>query len=176
MLGQASNPMLAQAAQGIQSNVPANLQGALSKVVHAGLTIMYSPKLAQQRNAHMASSKDPAQDAGQGASRLISNLYQQSNKTLPIPLIVPAAMIFAFEYLDLVAKAGKAQITPDLLAQTTQAVSSAVLPLMGVTPDKLQQMVAMAKQKQAGGAAQAAPAVPPTAQPASSGIINGAGA
>ncbi len=149
MLGQTSNPMLAQAEQGIQSKVPAKLQDGLAKVIHAGLTIMYSPQLAQQRNAHMAASKDPAKDAGQGAARLVANLYQQSNKTMPIEIIVPAAMIFAFEYLDLVSKAGKAQITPDLIARATQEAADAALPLIGVTKDKLAQMIA---QSQKGGA------------------------
>lgn len=163
MIGQASNPMLAQAEQGIQAKVPANLQAALQKVIHAGLTIMYSPQLTQQRNQHMATSKNPPQDAGQGAARLIGNLYQQSNKTLPVALIGPAAMIFAIEYLDLLAKAGKAQITPDLIAQTAQAVSAAVLPMLHATPDKIQKLTAMVQQKQAGtlpAAGQPAPAAP----------------
>jgi hypothetical protein len=166
MLGQSSNPMLEQAEQGIQSKVPQNLQAGLQKVIHAGLTIMYSPKLAQQRNDRIANSKDPAQDAGQGAARLILNLYQQSGKTLPVPLVVPAAMIFAFEYLDLVAKAGKAQITPDVIAQATQAVADSVLPMMGITKDKLAALIA---QSQQGGAQPATGA--PTA-PAPTGIIN----
>lgn len=169
MLGQTSNPMLEQAEQGIQSKVPSNLQEPLSRVVHAGLTIMYSPQLAQQRNDHMAVSKDPAQDAGQGAARLISNLYQQSNKTMPVEVIVPASMIFAFEYLDLVAKAGKVQITPDLIAQATQAVADAVLPLLGVTKDKLAGMIA---QSQRGGTPGQSSA--PAAPTPSAGIIGNA--
>lgn len=168
MIGQVSNPMLAQAEQGITSKVAPNLQSGLAKVVHAGLTIMYSPQLAQQRNAHMASSKDPAQDAGQGAARLISNLYQQSGKTMPIPLVIPAAMIFAFEYLDLVAKAGKAQITPDLISQATHAVADAVLPLLGVSKDKLAGMI-----QQQGGTTQGQAPTPPAAAPAPSGGIIG---
>lgn len=165
MLGNASNPMLEQAEQGIQSKVPQNLQSGLEKVVHAGLTIMYSPNAAQSRNQQIAASKDPANEAAQGSARLISNLYQQSGKKLPVPLIVPAAMIFAFEYLDLVAKAGKAQITPELIDQTTQAVADAILPMMGITKDKLASLI---KQSQGGQ--------PPAAAqpPAPTGIINAA--
>lgn len=157
MLGKASNEMLSKAEQGIQSKLPANMQAALQKVVAAGLTIMYSPQLQQQRQAMIQKSGDPAQEAGQGAARLVSNLYQQSNKTMPPDVIVPAATIFALEFLDLLAKVGKVQITPDLIAQTTQNVADAVLPLIkgpgfeqGVTQDKLAQALAMAKQKQQG--------------------------
>lgn len=168
MLGQASNPMLAKAEDGIQSKVsPAN-QANLAKVIHAGLTIMYSPKLTEQRNQMIATSQDPAKDAGQGAARLVSNLYQQSGQKMPQQLIVPAAMIFAFEWLDLVSKAGKVQITPDLIAQTTQEAGNAVLPMFGVTPDKLNQMRAAAQQ----GGTQP-PSQAPAAAPAG-GIISSA--
>ena len=158
--------MLAQAEEGIAAKMPSNLSDSFGKVIHAGLTIIYSPKLSDQRNARIAATHDPVKEAADGAARLISNLYQQSGKKLPIPLVVPAAIIFGFEWLDLLAKAGKAQITPDLIAQTTQAVADAVLPLMGITKDKLAQLMAKA---QAGGAQ---PGATPAAPPA--GIIAGA--
>lgn len=169
MIGQASNPILAKAEEGISAKVKPEMQDDLAKVVHAGLTIMYSPKLAEQRNKMIAESQDPAQDAAQGAARLVSNLYQQSGQKMPTDLIVPAAMMFAFEYLDLVSKAGKLEITPDTVADVTQDVGKAVLPMFGVTPDKLAALQGMT-QKQ-GGAQQ--PAAAP-AQAAPQGIIAGA--
>lgn len=163
MLGNASNPMLAQAEQGIQAKIPQDKQADFQKVIQAGLTIMYSPKLEQQRNANLANSKDPISDASQGASRLILNLYQQSGKKLTPDLLIPAAIIFALEYLDLVAKAGKTQITPDMIAQVTQATVNSVLPLFKdpqgnpvLSLDKIQQMGAAAQQQQ-GSQSQAAP-------------------
>ena len=165
MLGKSSHDMLAQAEQGIQAKVPQELQTALQKVLNAGATILYSPKLSAQLKQKIAATTDPVKDASEGAARMISNLYQQSNKTIPVALIVPAAMILAFEYLDLVAKAGKAQITPQMIAQTTTAVGDTVLPLFGVTKDKLAQMVAQAKSQ--GGTAQ-------PAAPAPAGIIGSA--
>lgn len=169
MIGQASNPMLEQAEQGIQSKVPQELQAGFEKVIHAGLTIIYSPKLSQQLTARLAASTDPVREAGEGAARLISNLYQQSGKKLPVALVVPAAMVFAFEYLDLVAKAGKAEITPELIASATQAVADAVLPLMGITKDKLAQLIAQSKQGGAQAPAAGAPTAPVPAP--SAGII-----
>lgn len=161
MLGQATNQMLEQAEQGIQSKIPAAQQDAFSRIVHAGLTIMYSPQLAQQRNQRMASVTDPVKDAATGAERMMSNLYQQSGKKMPPALIVPAALVLAYEWLDLLAKAGKAQITPDLIAQATQAVSQQVLALMGLTPDKIAALKAQAGQAGAGAPPAAAPAAPP---------------
>jgi hypothetical protein len=149
MLGQASNPMLEQAEQGIIDKVPANLKDALNRVIHAGLTIMYSPKLAQQRNERIANSTDPAQEAADGSARLMLNLYEQSGKKLPTEIIAPGAMVFAFEYLDLLAKAGKAQISPDLIAQATQATGESALKLMGIGKDQIAQLSAQAQQRSA---------------------------
>lgn len=130
MLGKASNPMLEQAEQVIQANLPANMQPALQQVVNAGLTVMYSAQTAQARKQAIMNTKNPVTESGEGAARLISNLFQQSNKTMPPGVILPAACIFAFEYLDFMAKAGKVTITPDIIANSTHAVIAAVLPLM----------------------------------------------
>jgi len=177
MLGNASNPMLAQAEQGIQAKIPQAKQADFQKVIQAGLTIMYSPKLEQQRNANLANSKDPISDASQGASRLVMNLYQQSGKKLTPDLMISASVIFALEYLDLVAKAGKVQITPDMIAQATQKTVEAVLPLFKapdgsqvLSTDKIQQIGAQLQSQTGQGAPQgAAPAAAP-----SGGIISNA--
>lgn len=142
MLGQASNPMLEQAEQGIIDKVPANLKDGMDRVIHAGLTIMYSPKLTQARNERIANSTDPVKEAAEGSARLMLNLYEQSGKKLPVALVAPGAMVFAFEYLDLLAKAGKAQITPDLIAQVTQATGAAALKLMGIGQEQIEQLQA----------------------------------
>lgn len=162
MLGQASNPMLQQAEDGIKAKVPQNQQDALDKVVHAGLTILYSPKLAQQRNERIAATTDPVKDAGEGAARMMSNLFQQSGKKMPLPVIIPAGMILALEFLDLLAKAGKAQVTPDLIAKVSKAVADSLLPLFGATPDKVQQAMAQSKGAQPPAGQPVAPAPVPT--------------
>lgn len=166
MLGNAHDPLLQQAEQGIQSKVAPNMQGPLSQVVHAGLTVLYAQQNAAQLQKRIAAITDPAKEAGDGSARMLSNLYQQSNKTMPKQVIVPAAMIMAFEFLDLCAKAGKAQITPDLVAKTAQATADAIMPLFGITKDMLANGMKVAQQKAAG----ALPAAP--SAPAPGGIIS----
>jgi len=149
MLGQASNPMLSQAEQGIESKVDSKMKSAFDKVVHAGLTIMYSPNLQDEMKKNLANTKDFAEAAGKGASRLISNLYMQSKKAKQVQdVAVPACMIFAFEYLDLAEKSGRVQVTPDLISKTTQAVADSVLPMFGMTQDKIQEMMRKKAQTQ----------------------------
>lgn len=141
--------MLAQAEQGIESKVDPKLKPAFDKVVHAGLTIMYSPKLQNEMKKNLANTQNFAEAAGKGASRLISNLYMQSNKAPQVrDVAVPACMIFAFEYLDLAEKSGRVQVSPDLISQATQAVADAVLPMFGMTQDKIQSIMQQKAQPQ----------------------------
>lgn len=148
MLGKAANPLLEKAEQAIQSKVQPQYQSGLSKMVHAGLLIMYDPSLKPQMMQKISASTNPAQEAAQGSAMMVARLFKMSKNTIPAQLFAPAAMVFAFEYLDVVAKAGKAQITPQLIADTTQAVGDALMQAMGVSKDKLAQMVQQAKAKQ----------------------------
>ena len=148
MLGQTTNPMLAKVEQGIQSKVKQNRQSALAHIVHDGLSIMYDPETKNVRDAHIAKVTDYATEAGTGAARMISVLYQKSGKTLPLDLVVPAAMIFAYEYLDLVSKMGKVQITPDVIDTATNSVNDNVLPMFGLTPNDMAKLVQQSNQKQ----------------------------
>ena len=157
MLGQTTNPMLAKAEEGIQAKVKPAMQANLSKVVHAGLTIMYSPQMADARNKHLSEVTDFVGEAGKGSARMIYNLYLQSKKKMPLDIVVPACMIFAFEYLDLIEKAGKIKVTPDVISQVTQGVSEAVLPMFGVTPEKMATLMQQTQQKQAQGQTPAKP-------------------
>ena len=168
-IGKATNLLLIQSENGIRAKVPSNLKSAFDRVIEAGLTVMYSPEISSRRHAFIEQSKDQAKDAGEGAERLIKNLYAQSNKTMPEDVIVPCAMIFAFEYLDLVEKTGKAQITPDLVGKATMITSQSVLQGMyGITKDHLEQIM---RQHQAGQ-----PVTLPGAPPAKVGILSRAGA
>lgn len=174
MLGQASNPLLQKAEQAIQSRVKPQFQQQLASAIHAGLHILYAPQLQETLMHRVATSHNPPKDAAAGATRMVYTLYQQSNGSLPPEILVPAAMIFAFEYLDLLAKTNGLQITPQIIDQTTTSTGEEMLTKMRITPQKLQQMQ---QAKTTGGAvpapAQAAAAAPAPAQasPAASGGI-----
>lgn len=157
MLGKTTDPMLEQAEQGIQSKLPAKFQPILANVIKAGLTIMYSPSLKDTMMHRINTSNNPAQDAGNGATRMMAELSKQSGNKIPPQVMIPAAIIFAFEYLDLVEKAGKTQVNPQLIAHTVQAVTAAMLKMAGITPEKMHQLMI---SKQAG------------TTPAPSGIIS----
>ena len=142
-----TNPLLQQTEQAIMQKIDPKLQMQLQRTVTAGLQIMYGSKdnlIAKQ----LGKSSDYAHNVGEGAAKLVGILYQQSKKTMPPSIAVPAATIFMCEGLDFLEKAGKVKVNPDLLSEATQDMGAAVMQLFGVSPDKMQSMMAQAQQRQ----------------------------
>lgn len=138
-IGKASNPQLRQAEQALAAKIPPPLRPPFAKVIAAGLQILYSPQLRGQLVKKLQDG-NPVKDAADGGVRLTAELFKQSNGTLPKPLVVPAVMIFAFEYLDLAEKAGKLRVDTKVIAETARLASENVLRLAGLTDDKLRQV------------------------------------
>lgn len=146
-IGKASNQQLKQAEQALAAKIPQQLRPPFAKVIASGLQILYSPKLREQL-ARKLEAGNPVKDAADGGVRLTAELFKQSNGTLPKPLVVPAVMIFAFEYLDLAEKAGKLKVDAKVIAETARLASENVLRLAGLTDDKLRKVTrAAAGQK-----------------------------
>lgn len=163
MLDAKSNKLLVDSQNKRLSKVDPKLVGSIKKAVMAGETIMYKSKsdiLTQQ----LSKSDDVAHNVGEGATKLVTILYQQSKKTMPMNVMGPTAFLLMLEGLDFLEKAGKIKVTPELLAEATQDFGSSFLQLFGVTPQKMQSMIA-AKQ---GGQPQPSTPTPPA------GILAGA--
>lgn len=137
-IGKASNPQLQKAEQALVAKIPQQMRQDFDRVIAAGLQILYAPQL---RDKLMQKLKDgnPVKDAADGAVRLTAELFKQSKGTLPRPLVVPAVMIFAFEYLDLAGQAGMIQVDTRAIAETARLASENVLRLAGLTDDKIRQ-------------------------------------
>lgn len=158
MLGKSSSPLLAKAEAALVAKIPPALRGAFQKVLSAGMAILYAPDLQAKLKQKLATT-DPVQSASQGCVTLAGELWKQSKYSIPKPLMVPALLSFAFEYLDLAAKAGKVQITPDVIAQVTQLATQNYLKATGANVPGAQPQ----------GAAAPAPVQPPAG-----GIVGGA--
>lgn len=161
MLDAKSNKLLVDSQNKRLSKLDPKLVQSVKKAVMAGETIMYQSKndiLTQQ----LTKSNDVAHNVGEGATKLVTILYQQSKKTMPMNVMGPTAFLLMLEGLDFLEKAGKIKVTPDLLDEATKDFGSSFLQLFGVTPEKMQSMIA-AKQ---GGQPQ--PPTPPA------GILAGA--
>jgi hypothetical protein len=168
MLGQTQDALLKKTEQAVQAKVPANRQYAFHRIVTAGLKVMYEQETHALMVKQLVANGDPSELAGEGAAKLLGMLFKKSRGTMPMNAAIPATIVLMCEGLDFMQKAGKFQSTPDTVAQAMKSLSSNLLQLFGVTPDKLQGMI----NQHAGQQPQ--PQVTPQPTPAPGGILSSA--
>lgn len=136
------NPILQQAIQAVEAKVPADLRRTYDRIILAGEKFMFSEQTRQMLMNQMKSSQNPAEAAGEGIAKLFAILLRESKGTLSMPAAIPAMTTLLCEALDFMEEIGYVQVTEDLLARATEEMGSALLQILGVTPDKVQSMLA----------------------------------
>lgn len=148
----------------LESINPPGLTQAIEKVTEAGKKILYSEKTRDLVLQELQSGGDVEDIIGSGVAKLTGLVFAEYKKTLPMEVLMPVSMLLMLEVLDFLEQGGKIQVTNDMLAETTQATASAMLQLLGVTPEKLEEYV-----QQAG----AQPGPEPSTEPPQ-GLVGGA--
>src|ERR1700756_2667745 len=117
MIGQASSQILQKTEQQIKAKVPPDLQPGFQRALAAALNIMYNDQQLPKMMAGIQQIQDPIQGAARGAAHLFGVLITQSKSQIPISIASAVAVCVMFEFLDLMEKAGKVKVTPDIVAQ-----------------------------------------------------------
>ena len=140
MLGKTTNQILMKTEAAVSAKVPAALKGAFQKAVLAGEKIMYSPGGMKVFKEIVAKSPDIPSNVAEGAAKVMREMMIQSKMTISMKVDVPAATVRMCEGLDFVEKAGKIQVTNDVVAEATKDLGAYMMKIVGVTADKLNQM------------------------------------
>jgi hypothetical protein len=160
------NQLLAQTRQGILSKInPPNLAPAVQKIEQMGQQIMYSPQSRDLVVSQLSKGVNQPHVIGEGIAKVLGMVFHASKGTMPPKIAIPAATLMLCDGLDMLEQSGKVHVTPDFLAQCMQEMTSSVLQLFGVTPQKLQQYFAQAQAKGA------IPGAQQPNQPAQGGLI-----
>lgn len=87
-----------------RKGIPANLQPIFDKVVLSGMRIMFDKSSHQMTLEELDQPGPLEQRLSNGTIKLMYMLWQQSNKTIPPQLMVPATLVLtlrAFQFLQL---------------------------------------------------------------------------
>lgn len=155
------NQLLEQTSAAILQRVDPRLRPVVEKLVESGKRVMYSEKTRELAMQQLAGGTDP-ENIGAGVAQLAGMLFTESNRTVPMQALAPASAVLLAEALAFLEEAGAVQVDEQFLAACTQALGASFLQLLGITPEKLQEVIG---QQPAAGAAQ------PAAQ---QGIVAGA--
>jgi hypothetical protein len=129
-------------------DVPVNFQEAFSKVVQAGMKVMFSEETHDLMIEQLNAEGDLGQKAGESIAGLMLMLFKKSNETMPLEVIMPAGTYLLAEAGDFIEKVTKEELTPDILADAMQTMLETIATKFGVDPAKL---LAASQQAQAAG-------------------------
>lgn len=153
------NDLMKKAAADRMAKVNPKLVPAVEKVVASGKKVMYAEQTRGMFLEAMKAGTDP-ESIGAAVAKLMVILQNQAKGTIPPEILIPAATLLLFEGLAFLEDAGMVTVDAPFLAECTKAMGSAMLQIMGVSPEKLQGMLQQ-------GAPQGQPAAPPA------GIVQG---
>jgi hypothetical protein len=135
-------------AEEMARSVPVNFQEAFSRVVKAGMKVMFSEQTHDMMIEELNQDGDLSQRAGEAIAGLMLMLYQKSNQTMPGEVIIPSGTYLLAEAADFIEKVTGEEVTPDVLAGAMQVMMDTLMKKFGVEPSKL---VAAAEKAAAGG-------------------------
>lgn len=144
------NDLMKKAAADRMAKVNPKLVPAVEKVVESGKKVMYAEQTRGMFLEAMKAGTDP-ESIGAAVAKLMGILQNQAKGTIPAEILIPAATLLLFEGLAFLEDAGMVTMDAGFLAECTKAMGSAMLQMMGVSPEKLQGMMQQ-------GAPQAQPA------------------
>ncbi len=133
---------------------PKGLIQAIEKVTEAGRKILYSPKTRDMVMQELQSEGDVEDVIGSGVAKLTGLVFNEYKKTLPMEVLMPVSMMLLLEVLDFLEQAGKIKVTNEMLAETTQTTASAMLQLLGITPEMLEEAMSQSGQTAQGAQTQ----------------------
>ena len=112
------------------------VQVPYQKVVLAGMKVMFSKETHEMVLEQMQASGPMGVKLGKSIAGLMLLLFQQSNKTLPPQLLVPAGAYLMAQAADYVKKSGQPVSSMDV-AQGMEIMVDTLLHQFGVDPNKL---------------------------------------
>jgi hypothetical protein len=132
------------------SSIPTNFQESFSKVITAGMRVMFSEETHDMMIEQLEQEGDLAQNVGMAIAGLMLLLFKKSNNTMPAEIIVPAGIYLLAQGADFIEKVTGEEITPEIVATATQVMVETIADKFGVKKEQL--MSGVEAMSSAGGA------------------------
>lgn len=137
----AQNTLVKQVEQQIEQRLKAGVRESYMKIVIAGMKYALN-KGDQSLFAQLHGSKNVMEDCVKGAIGIVGVLRRASKGAMPADAMIPAAMTLMLEALDYAERAGMLKVDAAMIDEATQQFLNTLLPLLGLTPQKIAQMTA----------------------------------
>jgi hypothetical protein len=133
------NQLLQQALAEVEGKV--SDRTSYDKIVKAGTKVIYSQTMFAKLTKGLAQSKNAVEDIAKGMAGVLVILSKQARGTMPPTAMVQAGAALLIDALDFAEQAGLLKVDNDTLAQAVTEYMEAVLPVVGLSSDRMQQVL-----------------------------------
>lgn len=134
------NKLLQQTEETIEKTVSEEDKEAYDRIMVAGMKVLFSQKTHGALIAKLKESENPIEDTGKGAVGLIVTLWNESKGTMPVKAMIPAGLTLMLHALDYLDSTGAVAIDKQELDQATEVFIETLMPQMGLTPERVQEL------------------------------------
>lgn len=138
------NSLLQQALDSVQESVQD--REMFDRLVKAGTKVIYSKGTFQQLAKHLKGAKDPVSDVARGMVGVLSLMVHRARGTIPQAPLLQAGTALLLDALDFLEQAGMVKVDAETLGRATEEFVEAMLPMLGLSHEKMDQMLGQIKQ------------------------------
>jgi hypothetical protein len=121
--------------------VPPELQEAYTRVVVAGMKVMFSKDSHKLMLKQLDAGGPLGERLGKGIAGLMLILFKESKQTMPPQVIIPAGVELLMQAVDFLRQANLENPTNKDIGDGTQLMITLILQKFGVSPEKIQELV-----------------------------------
>ena len=125
-----------QVASEMASSIPKNFEEAFSRVVKAGMKVMFSEQTHDLMIDELNQDGELSQRAGEAIAGLMALLFKKSNETMPPEVIIPSGVYLLAQAADFIEKVTGEEVTAEVMAGAIQVMNEKLMERFGVNPAK----------------------------------------
>jgi hypothetical protein len=142
------NPILEKIQKAIEDKVPPKLKMRYNKTVIAGEKMMFGKthdKMALVSNPEAL--KDIPETVSRGVAGLMFVLFNRSNETLPLEVLIFAGVNLAIKALDFAERGKGAVVDKEVIDETFKKLTEQIFDKLGITKEQMAEAIAKGKQE-----------------------------
>lgn len=121
--------------------VPPKYKAIYDKMVFNGKRLMFSKDMEKSLNAQLDGPGDLAGKIAKGVVAVMYMMWNASNKTLPVEMMVPVTFTLTVEAFAFLQKAQDPDATKEVLGNAVEQATELVMQGFKVAPDKIKEFV-----------------------------------